>query len=461
MFNIKNINKNKIGLIGINNIKYTYGDILKKSEEINSFIEKKSLILIVCRNSIESIIGYISFLENNHITIILDHSFKEDYVNKIIKLYKPQYIYSDAFFFKIQNKYKKLYSFKNFNLYKSSYKKNFNINKKNYILLSTSGTTQNPKFVRISKNNIKNNTMNIIDYLKIRKNHTAITTMPMGYSYGLSIINTHLYAEAQILVNELTIFDKNFWKNVNKFKVTSIGGVPQFYEYLMKLRLNNLPISKIKYFTQAGGKLSKNITNYFSDICKKNKIKFYIMYGQTEASPRMSYLEPNKINIKKGSIGKPLENTSFHISGENNKIIKKAFVKGELIFKGKNVSLGYANNFKDLKKGDINKGKLFTGDIAYKDKDNYYFIIGRKKRFSKIFGIRINLDDIEIKLKENNYIVKCLPSSENLNLIVKENYDVNKIKNILQDYSGINKNYILINKVKSFNNRQTLKNYLI
>lgn len=154
-------------------------------------------------------------------------------------------------------------------------------------------------------------------------------------------------------------------------------------------------------------------------------------------------------------------NTSFHISGKNNKITKKAFVKGELIFKGKNVSLGYANNFNDLKKGDINKGKLFTGDIAYKDKDNFYFIIGRKKRFSKIFGIRINLDDIEIKLKENNYIVKCLPSSENLNLIVKENYDVNKIKNILQDYSGINKNYILINKVKSFNNRQTLKNYLI
>ena len=100
MFNIKNIKKNKLALIGPNNLKYTYGDILVKSKEINSYLEKNSLILIVCKNTVESIVGYVSFLDNNHITIIMDHSFKEEYVNKIINLYKPHYIYSDKFFFK-------------------------------------------------------------------------------------------------------------------------------------------------------------------------------------------------------------------------------------------------------------------------------------------------------------------------------------------------------------------------
>ena len=461
MFNIKNIKKNKLALIGPNNLKYTYGDILVKSKEINSYLEKNSLILIVCKNTVESIVGYISFLDNNHITIIMDHSFKEEYVNKIINLYKPHYIYSDKFFFKQNSFNEKIFSYINFNLYKTSFKKKLKSNNKNYILLSTSGTTQNPKFVRLSKSNIRNNTKDIRKYLKINENHTAITTMPMGYSYGLSIINTHLYAKAKILVNELTIFEKNFWKKIKKYKITSLNGVPQFYEYLMRLKIDNFSINEIKYFTQAGGKLSQNIISYFSSICKKNKSKFFIMYGQTEASPRMSYLDPRKIDIKKESIGKPIRGTVFKIFDKRNKIIKKAFSEGELIFEGKNVSLGYANNFNDLNKGDVNKGKLFTGDIVYKDKDNYYFIIGRKNRFSKIFGIRVNLDDIEKKLKEKNYIVKCLTNSQFLEIRVQnKDYNFDEIKNIIKDYTGINKNFISIEKVQNLNSLFKLKNYI-
>ena len=126
-----------------------------------------------------------------------------------------------------------------------------------------------------------------------------------------------------------------------------------------------------------------NVHQKIFAYCKKNKIKFIVMYGQTEASPRMSYLAWSKFSEKIGSIGKALDGSKFKILSKTGKQVKKSFSTGELIYFGKNVSLGYANNLEDLKKRDINKGKLFTGDLAYKDNDDYFYIVGRKNRISK------------------------------------------------------------------------------
>ena len=130
-------------------------------------------------------------------------------------------------------------------------------------MLSTSGTTQNPKFVRLSDLNLTNNTNEIIKYLNINSNHTTITTMPMGYSYGLSIINTHLFSGAKIIINNETIFDKNLWNKIYKFKVNSFGGVPQFYEILKKIKFEKIKLPHLKYLTQAGGKLDKESLKIF------------------------------------------------------------------------------------------------------------------------------------------------------------------------------------------------------
>lgn len=446
MFNELSKFKKKIALVSDKNEKVSYENLIKKTNLLNKKIKKNSLVLLISNNSVDSICGYVCFLKNKHTTILVDQNFQNDYLEQIIKLYCPRYIFSENKVFLKKKRYKKIHEENKFSLYQNKiYKKKF-INNKNYLLLSTSGSTNNPKFVRISKKGLEDNTKKIIKYLDISSNHTTITTMPMAYSFGLSIINTHLTKGAKIVINNNTIFEKVFWNKITNYKIDSFGGVPKFYEYLEKLKFENFNLKGLRYITQAGGKLQNSQYSYLNKICKRNNIKFYVMYGQTEASPRMSYLDPKKFILKKGSIGKPIDNTKFYLIDENKKKIKKSFVEGELIFKGKNVFLGYAKDINDLKKGDENNQLLFTGDIAFKDNDNFYYISGRKNRFIKLYGIRFDLDDIENILFKNKIKVNCYSEKDKLVIELRNMNKEIKIRKILTNNLKIRNEEIIFVK---------------
>jgi acyl-coenzyme A synthetase/AMP-(fatty) acid ligase len=271
------------------------------------------------------------------------------------------------------------------------------------LMLSTSGSTGSKKFVRLSYENINDNTKNIVRYLNIKENHRTVTTMPPHYTYGLSIINTHLYMGASIFVTNTKVVEKNFWKFFKEQKITSFGGVPHFYEIIKKLNFNKMHFTNLKYFTQAGGKLRKDLIEYFLTYSEKNKKEFVVMYGQTEATARMTYLPYKMLKKKIGSVGKPIAGGKIHLLSDNSKNDKK----GEIIYEGKNVSLGYAKSFKDLIKGDQNKGILKTGDLAAKDSDGYLYITGRKARDIKLFGHRVSLDEVERILFKKGYNCRC------------------------------------------------------
>ena len=208
---------------------------------------------------------------------------------------------------------------------------------------------------------------------------------------------------------------------------------------LKKLKFEKISIPSIKYITQAGGKLSQGLLDYFSSACVQKKIEFIVMYGQTEASPRMSYLPPNMLQQKLGSIGVPIPGGKFYLINEKHQIIDEPNIEGELVYEGENVCMGYTRNCYDLAKGDLNKGVLETGDIARMDPEGYYYITGRKKRFLKIFGNRISLDQIEQKINEAGYECACVGTDDQMKIYTIEKSNIENIYKFIAKYFDINK----------------------
>lgn len=439
-----------------NKIKVSFDEIIKYSKTLHKKIDDNSVSLLIADNNINFVKGYISFLEKKkNISILADESFDNKFFNKIVIAYQPNYIFLPLRLKKFFKLYKVIYKFSDYIVLKTSFIKHKNLNFKNFLLLSTSGTTQNPKFVRLSRQNIETNVKNIIKYLKITHSHTTITTMPLGYSYGLSILNSHLKAGAKTIITKRKIFEKEFWEILKSEKVCSFGGVPEFYEFLQKLNFKKRIGKSLKYMTQAGGKLSEESLKFYGRVCKEKKIKFYTMYGQTEASPRISYLNWNNFFKSFGSVGRALAGCRLILKDKKGKVINKANKAGEIYFYGKNVFLGYANSLKDLYKDDEMNGELITGDIGRYDKLKNLYILGRKDKIVKIFGKRCNLGDLEDFLKKKKLLVKCKYNKPFLEIYTNLVNQEKKIKKFSSEFLKLNSNFILIREKKN----KTFKEY--
>ena len=267
------------------------------------------------------------------------------------------------------------------------------------LLLTTSGSTGSPKLVRQSYRNIAANTASIIEYLKLDAAERPITTLPMNYTYGLSIINTHLNCGATLLLTKHSIMQREFWNFFVEQGATSFGGVPYTYEMLDKLMFFRRKLPSLRTMTQAGGKILPGLHQKFAEYAQREGKNFVVMYGQCEATARMSYLPPERALDKVGSMGVVIPGGKFTLVDADGKEIREPETVGELVYEGENVTLGYAECADDLAKGDERHGRLVTGDMAKRDADGFYYIVGRKKRFLKIFGNRVNLDETERMIK--------------------------------------------------------------
>ena len=415
--------------------KLTYGSLRKKILYFSKKFKPKSVNILLCTNSIDSIIIYLSLLYAGAIPLLLNNELDTSNIKLYKEKFKAKTVISESnkklnlssIYWDLNNYI--IYEFNEFNQIK---------NKELSLLLTTSGSTGNPKVVRISKKNIVSNTKSICKYLSINKKDRHITTLPMNYTYGLSCINTFLYSGASIVLNKYSLLERGFWDLMKKYKPTSFSGVPYTYEVLHKIGFEKIinSSSSIKCYTQAGGKLDKKILKDISELCIQNKILFYVMYGQTEATARMSYLPPERILDKIDSIGIAIPGGKFEIDNElKDKVsLGKESNYGELIYKGENVSLGYAEDFKELDNDCDSNNILRTGDLAYMDNEKYIYIVGRLNRFAKINGIRVSLYDIEEILKEQNYSIAVTSDDKNLNIYVEgdSNYiNIKKIKETL------------------------------
>ncbi len=397
----------------------TYDAMLDMGKSLTKKITERSLAFLVCENCYEAITAYIAFLRRKIVPVLINPKIDEDMLNYLLDSYKPQYIFCRKDWHASGDV---MHELGEYHLLKSGNGIAHILNPELAVLITTSGSTGSPKLVMQSYKNITANANSIAEYLGITENDRAITTMPMSYTYGLSIIQSHLLKGAAIIVTEKTLMDKGFWALMKEQKATTFGGVPYIYEMLKRLRFAKMELPSLRYITQAGGKLSKELALEFSEICRDKGIKLIIMYGQTEATARMAYLPWDHAFDKAGSIGIPIPGGKMAlIDTEGNEITEPEIV-GELVYEGDNVTLGYALSADDLANDDQRNGVLQTGDMAKRDSDGFYTIVGRKKRFLKLFGNRVNLDETEAMLNKDGFKCVC-GGKDDLMKIYIENAD--------------------------------------
>lgn len=404
----------------------SYGELHDLSLRISERTESHQLVFCLCGNNIGALAGYISFVNNGNATLLLDAHIEPAAFDVLYRTYHPRYIWAPTDFV-MKDSPVCVYCERGYALYEITCN-HTRVADELSVLLTTSGSTGSPKLVRLSKRNLISNALSIVEYLHITARERPVTSLPMYYSFGLSVINSHLLTGATLLLTEASYVEREFWQFANSHSFTSFSGVPYTYEILKRLKLWKQPMPTLRTLTQAGGKLDNELVKFFIDKFQPAGVNFYLMYGQTEATARMSYLEPQYGLAKLGSIGKGIPGGQFCLVDDDGVQIEEPDHVGELIYKGDNVCLGYAEVADDLTKGDENKGILHTGDLAYRDTDGFYFIAGRKKRFLKLFGNRISLDYVETLLK--TYLTDCVCVGNDSKLIVyttDEGFDEEKI----------------------------------
>lgn len=374
----------------------TYAELLSFSNEVAQQLPARSFIFSFCENSIGALFGYVAFINNKSVPLMLNRDFDEDLVRDLIKRYKPSHFWIPkdlANIFYSDSTHVVMEAF-GYELISTGFEGTV-VHDELALLLPTSGSTGSPKLVKLSYENIESNARSIIHYLELDKSERPITSLPMNYSYGLSVINSHLIAGATILLTTKSIMQREFWDFFKLEKSTSLAGVPYNYQILKKIRFFKMSLPSLRYMTQAGGRLDPDLQREFAEYAQNNALKFVVMYGQTEATARMGYLPWQDALNKCGYVGIAIPGGKFSLMDDAGNHISDVNVTGELVYEGANVSLGYSEVREDLMKGNELNGMLYTGDMAQFDADGYFKIVGRKKRFIKLFGNRINLDSAE------------------------------------------------------------------
>ena len=291
------------------------------------------------------------------------------------------------------------------------------------VLLSTSGTTGAAKLVRLSRQNIAANAAAIAGYLDVRPEDRAMTLLPFHYSYGMSVLHIHLLRGAGLVLTERSLIETDLRALAQRMDVNSLALVPTQFELLDTL--DWLP--RLRYITQAGGRLDPVLARRFSDKAVAEGWQLFIMYGQTEAAPRMSYVPPQDAQAWFHTIGRPLEGGSFRLLDATGEEITAVETTGELVYEGPNVMLGYAVTYTDLG-APAGPSVLHTGDMAERLENGYFRITGRASRFIKLFGLRIGLDEVETQLRAEGYRVYVTGSDSRLVVFVPPAADLKLLR---------------------------------
>lgn len=421
-------------------VSLTYGALDEAGQRLADAIGRRCLVFVLCRNETGALVGYTGLINNGCVPLLLNSRMDGEALAALLAAYQPPYLWVPEDTVPAFQDMTTVYSAFGYCLLRTGYGTEYPLHPDLALLLTTSGSTGSPKFVRQSYRNIRANAESIAAYLELDETERPITTLPMSYTYGLSIINSHLVTGGTVLVTEKSLAQREFWDFFREAGATSFGGVPYTYEMLDRMRFYRMDLPSLRTMTQAGGKLPPALHQKLAEDARAKGRRFVVMYGQCEATARMGYLPPERAVEKCGSMGIAIPGGTFRLIDADGGQITVPGVTGELVYEGPNVTLGYAERGGDLAKGDERGGVLRTGDMAQFDGDGYYYITGRKKRFLKIYGNRVNLDEVDGLVKEKFPTLDCASAGtdDHLYVFITETGQEDAVKDFLVRRTKLN-----------------------
>ena len=431
---------------------------------------RKKLILLVSDNSMEAVSLYCYHMKKRNTVFFVGNTKKAPDIAALIDHFMPDEIFLDRKKMRDVESEPALYEEIEENYQTGSpYYQYVRLQRRQEIkdvlyddlalLMVTSGSVGNGKIVALSYDNLRSNAQAIIESLEIDENDRAGVMLPVSYVYGLSVVNSHLLADAELLLPQGNMFQSGYWNFLEECRVTSFCGVPYTYEILDYLRILCRPWKELRLLTQAGGAMSREMKQKLLEwICDRRqrgiKTHLAIMYGQTEATARMSAFFLDQHPDKMDSVGRAISGGAFQIKNKDHA------GEGDIYYRGANVYLGYVKERSDLtENADVwrqNTDLLDTGDVGKLDEEGYLYITGRKKRFIKCNGIRISLDELERSIEIKWAVpVVCVSrvSDEQILLFIRiqdfRNIDIMELTDYLRQL-GIRKEQCRIRKIPAF-----------
>ena len=380
----------------------TYRDLAALSDRIAEAMdacagwqEGTPLAMFVCRNTPGAIAGYAALMNGGTPVMPVSAEIPAGMRRDVMNAYRPGLVLLPE---EMRGEYpamRKVADIRDYVLLKTNYMERFPVHPQLGLMITTSGSTGSARFVRQSWDNLCRNAETIAGCLGIRASDRTITALPLQYTYGLSILHASFLRGAAMVATRTGVMDGEFWDLVEAEEVTCFHGVPNTYETLCRIGLFEDDFPAMRTMSQAGGKLSRELQEYYGRYAERTGKRFMIMYGLSEATAAVSWLPAEDILRKPESVGRVIPGGSVTLEDEAGRPVTGARTRGEIVYRGPNVAMGYARRGEDLALGDEWDGKLKTGDLGAFDEDGYLTITGRLKRTIKMAGHRISLDEID------------------------------------------------------------------
>jgi non-ribosomal peptide synthetase component E (peptide arylation enzyme) len=395
----------------------------------------RRLVLLPVTNTVDALVWYLAALAGRHPVLLVGG--REDAVEEMVAAYDPDVVVQpDAEQTLLERRESSAHD----------------LHPELALLLSTSGSTGSPKLVRLSRRNLLANAQSIAEYLDVRPSDRAVTSLPPHYCYGLSVVHTHLLRGAALVLTDLSVVDPAFWDLVRQHGVTSLAGVPYTFELLDRVGFAEMDLPHLRYLTQAGGRLDPERVRAYAELGRRRGWDLFVMYGQTEATARMAYLPPERALTDPHTIGLAVPGGRFDLDPVEG--VEDG--TGELVYTGPNVMMGYAQSPADLA-CPAELTRLRTGDLARRTDDGLYEIVGRRSRFAKVFGLRIDLDRLESLLAAGGHPGHCVAAGPGVVVAVEPGADAGVVRQLVADGSGLPRRAVRVVEVSDLPRRASGK----